>query len=219
MANYSKTSSVKTEIFQTLFRIGSMYAIGVGVVLVTFPVWTVELGNVIKPFLVVPAIVVVPFALLGSVVFALGVLGLGIWQRSILAPVPFLLNGLAIAAFWFIPFDELFYRAEFELLYDDRKTIVEDIEAEERLPNVEHTDSLIHIEGRGRLLSRGGGDVMFGQRDGETDVFFFTYRGILDNYEGFMYRSDDIEPTRCFRGEIALAMVKMRDHWYWMSCT
>jgi len=191
----------------------------VGTVLVAFPIWTVELANFITPFLVVPFVLALPVWLLVAIVASLGLLGFGIWQRSILAPLPSVLLVLSALTAWYVPTDELFYRVEFELLYDARQQVVDEIEAGERRPNVECCESLIRIEGRGRILSRGYGEVLYDERDGEAFIFFFTYHGILDNYEGFMYRSGPEEPERCFSGETALTIVKMRDHWYWMSCT
>ena len=50
-------------------------------------------------------------------------------------------------------------------------------------------------------------------------IFFFTFRGILDNFSGFIYRSDDNPPLNGdFSGDF-VEMKKLRSHWFWAAST
>ncbi len=210
---------IDTRTVHGIILICTFIALATSVTVLTFPIWTVELANLITPFLVVYIVLVMPVILVGTALSGVASLILDIWQRNILAPLPLVILALGLVAFWYLPVNEWFYRAEFNILYGRRQTVVEEIEASELQPNVECCDSLIYLGNGRRILSRGHGEVLYDEREGETLVFFFTYHGILDNYEGYLYRSGPDRPESCFNGETALTIVKMREHWYWMSCT
>jgi len=66
-------------------------------------------------------------------------------------------------------------------------------------------------------LSNGGGDILLEKANEQYFVLFFTYRGVLDNFSGFVYSSDNKKPQlRQFGGYIK-AIVKMKKHWYYIS--
>ena len=106
----------------------------ISALLVGYPVWAPELANVVTPFGLVPVVLaLVPF-LIGSVLYSLAILVIGLWKRSPLAPVPALILILGILAAWHLPVSAIFYRIEFELLYNSRSDIVRDIERECAFP-------------------------------------------------------------------------------------
>ncbi len=48
-------------------------------------------------------------------------------------------------------------------------------------------------------------------------LVFFTYRGILDSFSGFMYRSDDTSPgDGDFAGEF-YETERLRKNWFWAA--
>ena len=54
-------------------------------------------------------------------------------------------------------------------------------------PNVEYNSQLIQLDTNERNLSMGGNEIIVEEHLGDTYVFFFTFRGVVDNYAGFLY--------------------------------
>lgn len=91
------------------------------------------------------------------------------------------------------------------------------IQAGELSPNVSHNEGLIALPKEYAHLSKGGGEVLV-EREGATlKVFFFTFRGVLDNFSGFAYISDNASLHQSdFNGDFH-EITKKKDHWYWGS--
>jgi hypothetical protein len=68
-----------------------------------------------------------------------------------------------------------------------------------------------------RYLSKGGGDIMVDTSDGITSIFFYTYRGVLDNFSGYMYRSNDTHPIRDFMGGDWAETTRKDRYWYFCA--
>ena len=113
----------------------------------------------------------------------------------------------------YIDFTELWLDVNFAVGRSVRERIVRQVAAGDLRPNVDYNRSLIHLPARYHELSLGGGDIMI---EG-SKVFFFTYRGILDNFAGFIYCPDDVPPVSgAFGGEFFIEK-KMADRWYYVS--
>jgi hypothetical protein len=97
----------------------------------------------------------------------------------------------------------------------ERQDIIQMIESKKIVPNVSYNDSIIHLPNEYRHLSKGGGDIM-AENQGNM-VFFFTYRGILDNFSGFIYSAGDLEPQNDDFGGDYKEIKKMAKNWYWVS--
>ena len=49
-------------------------------------------------------------------------------------------------------------------------------------------------------------------------MFFFTYRGILDNYSGFLFVHSGGDPRRfADLGEPTTDIIQQEDHWYFAA--
>ena len=113
----------------------------------------------------------------------------------------------------FVDFTRLWLRANFVLGHATREKIVRQVAAGELRPNVEHNSRLIRLPVLYRELSVGGGEIVV---EAEK-VFFYTFRGILDNFAGFIYCPDDSPPVNgAFAGEFFIIQ-KMAPRWYYVS--
>ncbi len=73
---------------------------------------------------------------------------------------------------------------------------------------------------RGSLNVKKGDNEIIVERDGGgLSITFFTVRGIVDNWSGFIYRSDGHSPTEADIGGLILELIKLDDHWYWIATT
>ena len=51
------------------------------------------------------------------------------------------------------------------------------------------------------------------------NLFFFTVRGILDNFSGYVFSPSGLEPTNEDVQATIIWMQKMINNWYYVSCT
>ncbi len=98
--------------------------------------------------------------------------------------------GIQVIAFLlviYVPFTMLWLKGDYILNKEQRAVVVAQVLNGELKPNVEYNSSLIHLSDDYSGLSRGGNDIIIESHEGLTYVFFFTFRGILDNYSGYLY--------------------------------
>ena len=67
---------------------------------------------------------------------------------------------------------------------------------------------------RYRYLSDGGGEVIVEKPTGNMRMFFFTFRGMMSGYHGYLYTADG-QPTMYELGNVERE-VKIDSNWYWM---
>jgi hypothetical protein len=113
-----------------------------------------------------------------------------------------------------VPFTRLWLQANFHLLREQREAVVARVQDGSLQPNVPHNASLIAL-GSGRTLSMGGNEIVVEEHGGEKFVFFFTHRGILDNYSGFLFVPEGGNP-RAFSdlAEAESQLVPYGGPWY-----
>lgn len=77
--------------------------------------------------------------------------------------------------------------------------------------------NIIQLPERYRHLSRGGGVIMVEKYEDGIGVFFFTFRGILDNFSGFIYRDDNACPDSTdFSGDFK-QVKSLGEGWFWAA--
>ncbi len=130
--------------------------------------------------------------------------------------LPLGLQVLTLILVWLVPFTDLAVDLDFQLNLQARERVVALVKAGALRPN-EH--DLARLAREDQHLSKGGGEIRI-ERDAQAlMVFFFTFRGVTDNYSGFIYRSNpQAPPVTAFGGEI-VQIQKMRDHWFWAAFT
>lgn len=140
------------------------------------------------------------------------------WRTRRLAsllPLVFLVACVAITRF--VDFTALWLATNFKLHHTDREQVVRGVVSGELRPNVAHNASLIALPRTLAPASLGGGEVVI-QRDGDKlRILFFTFRGVLDSFAGFVYTSDGSAPKD---GDFAAKLFvnrKVEDGWYYVS--
>jgi len=107
----------------------------------------------------------------------------------------------------------------FRLNYASRMQVVAMVEQQSLAPQTTRDEIVVPLPRRYRYLSRGGGDIIVNRSPALTIVFFYTFRGVTDNFSGFMYRSDASSPQQYDLGGKYVQIEKLRDHWYWVAAT
>ena len=101
-------------------------------------------------------------------------------------------TGTLLVAF-FVPFTQLWLYGNFNLNKSARQQVVENVKSGTFKPNVAHNAKLIALP-KGSGVSMGGDVIIVEGPSSNPYVFFFTFRGILDNYSGFLWVPDGGRP-------------------------
>ncbi|MGM0852416.1 MAG: hypothetical protein ACQEWI_07375 [Bacillota bacterium] len=130
---------------------------------------------------------------------------------------PLLIQVLTVIFMIFFPFTKVTLEMDFKRNHDDRMSVVKKIKEGALTQNVSYKDSIIHLPREYDDLSRGGGDILVEEKEEDMKVLFFTFRGILDSFSGFVYSSSGEKPrTGDFGGDFN-EIEKLDEHWYFVS--
>jgi hypothetical protein len=130
--------------------------------------------------------------------------------------LPIYLYVLTILIWIFIPMTNLWLDLNFQLHFAQREKVASLVEQGELKPNVSWNNITLHLPAEYRSTSLGGGDVLVEKDASSTQVLFFTFRGVLSSYSGFLYTSSNTVPTE-FLGDQLINSIKYADHWYFIS--
>lgn len=131
--------------------------------------------------------------------------------------VTFSFSSLCGLAAWFDPFTPLWLKAYF-VQYEAERTQAVQAVYRDALPHAAHNPSVRILPSTGPILSMGGNEVIVEEHEGGTYVLFFTFRGILDNYAGYLFVPDGGE-SRMF-GDLskgATEIHQLKKNWFYVS--
>lgn len=138
------------------------------------------------------------------------------WRKNNLkeAITPIIVQLAAFILVSLVPFGDIAVNLDFKLKFSDRMKVVQMIETGELKPNLARDQSLILLPAEYSSLSDGG-EIIVERENGVTKVFFYTVRGMRDNFSGFIFRSDALKPSNeDFDGDFK-RIEKFRDHWFY----
>jgi hypothetical protein len=136
------------------------------------------------------------------------------------AGTPLLLNTAVVLIALFVPFAKMTTAMNFRWNYKKRMEVVSEVlggKLGNSITNSDGRGNLIHLPPSYRGLSAGGDDILVYQRDGQTLIFFFDFRGILDNFSGFVYSTGNAKPHSGDFGGQFFEIEELRPGWYWAS--
>jgi hypothetical protein len=133
--------------------------------------------------------------------------------------VSLLVNLAALVIVLNVPFTRLMLDLDFRLNFNRRMAIVSMVETGQLASHPTASEQLIALPFGYRSLSKGGGEIIVVQQGNAIIVFFYTYRGVMDNFSGFMYRSDASAPQKGDLGGDFREIKKLRDHWFWVAAS
>jgi hypothetical protein len=189
-------------------------ASAVAFLLVTAFQW--DIVDFITPFLLVPLLASVWLVVIFTMIWSLGY-AYRYRREGPLVWVPFAISAMALLAAWFVPFTELWIRTNFHFKKAQRELVVAQVKNGELVPNVSHNPGLIALPS-GMDLSKGGDEIVVEGLPDEPYVFFFTFRGILDNYSGFLWVPKGGRPEQ-FRdaAQPGTQIESFGDNWYFVG--
>lgn len=130
---------------------------------------------------------------------------------------PFVIQLITISLWFLFPFDQINLDLNFKIHQDKREEVATKIENGVIKPNASDSPSLIQLPKKYTQLSKGGGDIVVETKGKAKSILFFTYRGILDNFSGFVYNPNDNKPSkRDFNGDFK-QIKKVHKNWYYVA--
>jgi hypothetical protein len=135
--------------------------------------------------------------------------------------IPFLICGLSVCLVMTVPFTDLWLQYDFRIRRNARERIVQEVLERKLGPALEDSrmPKLVTLPRGAPRVSMGGNEILALMRDGKTYVFFFTYRGILRNYAGFLYVPTDGNPAAFadLNEQSRTWIDRYDEHWFFAS--
>ncbi|MGH1163440.1 hypothetical protein QRE62_03480 (plasmid) [Bacillus mycoides] len=130
---------------------------------------------------------------------------------------PLVIQLIIIIICIYVPFVKIYMKLDFIIYKEDRKQVIELIEQKKLIPNVEYNNEMIHLPKQFVSTSKNGGDILVQEKENSTLIFFYTYRGILDNFSGFIYSFNDIKPIKSDFNSDFKEIIKVEKNWYYVT--
>lgn len=130
------------------------------------------------------------------------------------ASFPLLINIGTLLIIIFVPFTSMWLNWQFNSNWQEYNEVVQLIEDGEIKPD---ENGAIRLPPKYRHLSKGGGWIEVEKKDGVTRIFFYTFVGVLDNFSGFMYSSDNSPPKRGDLGGDWKQIEQQRPNWFFCA--
>jgi hypothetical protein len=131
---------------------------------------------------------------------------------------PLLLGLTSLAVFLFVPFNEIELDINFSINVQSRTDVAQRVLAKipSAAPMLGGRGDFVHLTGSEYRLSDDG-DVMVWHTAQKQMVFFFTFRGVLDSFSGFVYSANDLPPENEDFGGEWVEVTRLRKNWYWAA--
>jgi hypothetical protein len=134
------------------------------------------------------------------------------------ASYPLLICSVALAAGLFVPWTRLWLAANERVHRTDRERVVRQVQEGSLRPNVSYNQSLIALGNGAPDVSKGGNEIVVEEHDGHWYVFFYTYRGILDHYSGFLFVPTGGDPRLFADASGRSTVMNTRDaNWFFLT--
>ena len=148
---------------------------------------------------------------LGAAVFAVVLIVRRFRRERWRTLLPLTIQVAASLVIVFVPLSSVTMKLDFRLHQAERERAVELLRAGALPPPNEY--GLVALPLAMRHLSRGGGDIIVE----DEGVLFFTVRGVVDNFSGFVYRADGMPPDPGAFGGDPLETTRMNARWFYVE--
>lgn len=188
------------------------FSLVLGVVLIFEKIFWASIFIIISPFYLFPLEILLNVAFFVVLGWALIYAVLKFKTDRHKAYIPLAINIIIGFFIYLFPIQNLVVNVDFYSKLEDREKFVSMVKSHE-LINMKN--GFVKLPQKEKHLSKGG-DIIVEEKNDTIKIFFYTFRGILDSYSGFIYCSDDTEPSKnTFGGDIT-QIKKMKDHWFWV---
>lgn len=153
------------------------------------------------------------FCLLGAaLVWSIVYIFCQVKVKKVRAFLPLIMNAIAVVILWYFPFVEVWLNVNFMTMESARTEVVALVKSGQLIAN---KNGQVSLPSAYQLTSDDGQISV-----DKNDILFYTFRGI-DNYGGFIYIPNNLEPRQgdiVFHGK-AMEVKKFKQQWFWVSAT
>ncbi|HKT24313.1 MAG TPA: hypothetical protein VJR04_06900 [Terriglobales bacterium] len=128
------------------------------------------------------------------------------------AMLPLLVCLATAAIAVFVPFTALTTDLDFRFHFAARTAVVKDV-----LGGKYGSGDLITLPPRLSYLSSDDGEIVRFQDQDRVLILFFSFRGILNSFSGFVYSSNDTAPRSSDFGGNFVEVSRLRKNWFWVA--
>jgi hypothetical protein len=196
------------KVHPSLFIIASIFF---GFCIITFTALQWILIDILTPFCIGPVILISFLCLILMLLASVIYIPFRIKKHLVEAFAPLVINVATCAIIWFVPFNNIWLDIVFSANWQGYNEVVQMVERGE-IGLV--TGKAVQLPQKYQYLSTGGGDIIIEKQDGVTSILFFTYRGVLDNYSGYVYRSDNSPPPEDDLLGPWKQVMQKKPHWF-----
>ena len=170
-----------------------------------------NLIEIITPFLMMPVwLVLFGFFIVITVRAIFHLFKYKNWQ-------PIAIQVITILFLFYFPFTKVMLDLDFKMHKTERDKVASMVESGKLIHNVPDSPSLIKLPKRYDQLSKGGGEVIAVHTGDRLTILFFTYRGMLDNFSGFVYSPNGPKSIEKDLDEDFVEIEKLAKDWYFVS--
>jgi hypothetical protein len=131
---------------------------------------------------------------------------------------PLLICVVGVALALFVPWTTLWLAANERVHRSDRERIVRQVQEGSIRPNVSYNRGLIALGPEAPDVSKGGNEIVVEEHNGQRYVFFYTFRGILDAYSGFLFVPNGADPRLFADAADRSTVVEQRSpNWFFIA--
>lgn len=161
--------------------------------------------------------VVAPAILFAVTLWAMAV-AFGVKRRGRGALAPLAVCVVAWILLATLPWLRLWLAFDFAWKLSERERIVEDIRRGVLGPNVDYNGAMVALGRSYAHVSAGDNEVVLERRPEGPWVLFFTFRGVLNHYSGFLYVPEGGNPeTFSDLSDRRHQVVPYGHGWYWVA--
>ncbi|MNW39364.1 hypothetical protein D3C74_164530 [compost metagenome] len=125
----------------------------------------------------------------------------------------FLLHIIVLLMLMFIPFAKISTLIEFKLYHTEMENVIDMVQ----LGKIElklSENGLLKLPEEYQYLSNGGGEIIVNKS--ATKFFFYSYRGLLDNFQGFYYSVDNYSGPDSLVDSYR-SIENIDEHWFFIT--
>jgi len=131
--------------------------------------------------------------------------------------VPIFITFLTFVIIAFAPLNEIYLSLDYIAYYNKRKEVI-DVIYNQNLGQFNGNSYVYELPKKYKSLSYEG-EIVIENNYKNKIILFYTYRGIMDNFSGFIYIPNGyILHNEIFNSEI-IQKVKINNNWYWVACS
>jgi hypothetical protein len=160
-----------------------------------------------EPFLEIAIFGSFAVAFVWSIIHAIRMRTLPVSSRY----APFLTGVAAIVVFIFVPFTAIYLKIDFFIHVQSRTVAAERVIAERAgQPSNPYRDQI-------RLKWSEDEEGVYQRSEQNDEVLFYTFRGLLEHFSGFVYSATDQPPSRTDFGGDLIEIRHLQKNWYFIA--